>query len=281
MLSALFLLTVPFGVDTDVVYSRVGGRELQMDIHRPAEATTGPTAAVVVVHGGAWVAGHRRDMGRLCEAIAAEGMLAATVTYRLAPASHWPSMFDDVQTAVRFLRANAKEYNIDPARIGAAGASAGGHLAMLLGARDTRTPKPLEYPEFSSRVQAVFNIFGPSDPSQDFPPQTDLLFAMVLGKPKKDAGDLIRDASPILFVDALTAPTFLLHGTADPLVPIMQSRRLEERLREHKVPVETAYIEGMAHEINPANEEVSKAVVRGIQWLKSKLAGAEGLLDAA
>jgi acetyl esterase/lipase len=266
-------------LERDVVYSRVNGRELQMDIYRPAAGTASAPAsastgvpAVVVVHGGAWVAGRRQDMARLCEAIADEGMLAATVSYRLAPGAKWPSMIDDVQTAVRFLRANHERLGIDRDRIGAAGASAGGHLAMLLGTRETRDPSPTEHAGHSSRVQAVFNIFGPSDPGRDFPPQTDMLFALVLGKQKSEAGDLLRDATPLAFVDARTAPTFILHGTADQVVPIVQSRRLEEKLREHRVPVRAVYVEGMGHDINPLNTSVADAVAQGIQWLKRHLA---------
>lgn len=254
-------------VDADVVYANVSGKDLMMDVYYPENAPKDPTAAVVVIHGGAWMGGDRKQMGELCQAISKKGLLAATVQYRLAPAFKWPAMLDDVQTAVRYLRANATKYHIDPKRIGATGASAGGHLSLLLGSRDTRDPSPSLFPKESSRVSAVLNLFGPTDLSKDFPPSLDLVFATVLGKPKAQAAEEIRQASPVTFVDAKTAPVFTIHGSADPLVPVIQVQRLHDLLKGASVPNEQHVIQGMGHEIARNNVDCMKALDGGLNWL--------------
>src|SRR5687768_5217391 len=133
MIAALLLLLPIHTVTPDVVYARVAGEELAMDIYQPAALSREPRPAVVALHGGAWMSGTRKHMARICEAIAAQGMVAATASYRLAPKHKWPAMLDDAKASVRFLRANAAKYNLDPKRIGATGVSAGGHLALFLG----------------------------------------------------------------------------------------------------------------------------------------------------
>lgn len=276
LLATVALLLTRPGPMLDVVYTRVGELELRMDMYPPAASAT-PTPAVVVVHGGAWVAGKRQDMAQLCEAIADEGMLAATVQYRLAPAHKYPAMLDDVQTAVRFLRSRASRYNVDPTRIGAAGASAGGHLSLLLGYTDTRDPNPARYASVSSRVQVVFDIFGPTHFLEDFGPGIDPLIAAVLGKPRAEATAEMKAASPILYVDKSSVPTFILHGTVDPIVPVRQSQRLEKALKEAGITFETFYMEGVGHELLPNDatlrERAMDGVRRGIAFLKRALFG--------
>lgn len=275
---ALTLLLAQPKVDKDIVYSTAGGEEIKMDIHYPVVAQSKPTPCVVVIHGGAWMAGVKKDMDQLSEAIAANGMLAANIDYRLAPKSKYPAMIDDVQTAVRFLRANAAKYNIDPTRIAAGGASAGGHLSLMLGFTDTRDPNPKEFPKESSRVSAVLDLFGPTDlSSSDYPKSLDLMYLMVLGKPRDQAAAEIKAASPMTYISPTVAPVFIIQGTVDPLVNVNQSKSLEAKLKELKVPVDAIYVEGLGHGPGAKDtEEIKKAflsaVSKGVEWLKSKLA---------
>lgn len=255
-------------VEADVVYAKVGDTELKMDLYRPAETAPKTDAAVVLIHGGAWISGTRKDMAALANYMASKGLFAASVQYRLAPKFKWPAMLDDVQTSVRYLRANASKYGFNPKRIGAAGASAGGHLALFLGTRETRDAKPELFSTQSSRVSAVFDIFGPTDMSRDFPATVDSLFEVVLGKKRADAATEIRDASPLMFVKQDAAPVFIFQGLADPLVNPNQSRYLEAKYKELSIPVEAVYVEGVGHALPvDSNDKVKKAVERGVEWL--------------
>lgn len=264
--AALLLLAAQPQVELGVAYSTVGGPLTQMDIYRPEGVSTGTTAAVLVVHGGSWMMGKREDMAPLCKAIAARGMLAATVSYRLAPKIKWPAMLDDCQTAVRYLRANASKYNIDPDKIGATGASAGGQISLLLGMIETRNTHPTEYPTTSSRVAAVFDLFGPVDMSIDFK-KVEFIFQLVLGKKRADAADEIKNASPVNFIDQNTAPTFILQGKDDPLVPYTQSQLLESKLKAKHIPCELDLVEGMVHDVDVTKPAQADGVKRGIDWL--------------
>jgi acetyl esterase/lipase len=255
--------------ELNVEYAKIGEQSLQMDIYRPAP-TTKPMAAVVVIHGGGWMSGKRQDMAVLAKALSENGMFAATVSYRLAPKDKWPAMLDDVQTAVRYLRANAKKYNIDPNRIGAGGASAGGQLALMLGLRDTRDKSTKLYPTFPSRVSAVFDMFGPTD-IDGFPKQADMLFPVVLGKTRDKAAQEIIDASPILFVDKKSAPVFIYQGLADPLVNPKQSQDLEAKYKSLGLTVESVYLEGVKHEFLQDNPKCVAAVQKAIVFLKKYL----------
>lgn len=270
MLTALAVLILAPKVDANIVYSKTSGLDLKMDIYRPDPAIA-TKAAVVVLHGGAWIGGDKKDMKPLCEALAKQGLLAASVQYRLAPKTRWPGFYDDAQTAVRYLRENAAKLGIDRNRIGATGASAGGHLALLLGFTETRNRTSAEYARHSSRVRAVFDIFGPTDMSRDYPASYDMLFHTILGKPKAQSSAEIKAASPVNFIDRLSSPVFIIHGTADPVVPVAQSKWLESKLKLNGTSVEARYISGMKHEIPSTNSEVMKAMQDGIAWLKAQL----------
>ncbi len=269
LLSALLLAP---NVQTDVVYRKVDGVELKMDVYSPETPAAQALPAVVVVHGGAWIGGKRSDIKALAAALASEGMVAATVDYRLAPKHKWPAMLDDVQSAVRYLRANNLRYRIDPLRIGATGASAGGHLALLLGMRETRDRETDFYPRVSSRVAAVLNLFGPTDLAHDFAPGTaDFLAIQVVGKSFKQAETEIRDFSPVNFVDGKTAPIFTIQGQADPMVPPYQADRLDQALKAANRPHVLVKVPGMVHDVDIKKPAERDALKKGIEFLKSTL----------
>lgn len=269
----MILLSLILGLQTqeierDVVYREVEGQAMMFDIYRPSDIAPRPSPLVVVIHGGAWISGNRNDMASLCQAIAANGMTAVTVSYRLAPRFRWPAMLDDVQAAVRYFRENHEKYQIDPDHIGAAGASAGGHLALLLGATDGDGDDD----QPSSRVQAVFNIFGPTDLTNDFDPTISTLLSLqVVGQPMAEARPIIESLSPVRHIDERMAPTFTLHGTADPLVPVRQASRLDEALKSFDVHHEMRIVQGMGHNVDVNNPEVAKAVEDAIEFLKRHL----------
>src|SRR5438093_4216846 len=150
--------------EPDIEYTNPDEQHLRLDLARP-KVGDGPFPAVVCIHGGGFRAGSRKGYDSLCICLAEQGYVAVTVTYRLAPKYQFPAAIHDVKAAVRWLRANAKKYQVHPDRIGVTGGSAGGHLAQFLGV--TADARQFEgdggNPEQSSRVACVVNYYGPSD----------------------------------------------------------------------------------------------------------------------
>ena len=149
----------------DVVYGKVGDRELKLDILRPKQPPAEPMPVVVYIHGGGWAAGNKASMPGLCNRLADQGYFCVSVGYRFSQEAVFPAQIEDTKCAIRFLRAHAKEYKINPDRIGVWGHSAGGHLVALLGTAGDA--KDLEgtggWQDQSSRVQCVIDCFGPTD----------------------------------------------------------------------------------------------------------------------
>ncbi|MBL8088609.1 MAG: alpha/beta hydrolase [Chthonomonas sp.] len=274
MLATLLSLTLLAQAPETITYSKIDGVDLQMDVYRPAAtAAKTPAFAVVVIHGGAWMGGNRVDMRDLCTALTKQGFVAASVSYRLAPKFKYPTMIQDVQTAVRYLRANSKALNIRRDKIGAAGASAGGQLSLMLGSTESRMRTSREATNQSSKVQVVLNLFGPVDMTiaQDYGRALDPVFSAVLGKPRAEAAALIKAASPYYSFTRESAPTFTIHGDKDPLVPVNQAKVLEAKLTELNVPHETRIVPGMAHGIDMKVPGTGKALQDGIDYLRKWL----------
>src|SRR5581483_12164402 len=139
-------------VEKDVSYGTVQGESLLLDVMRLPSPSLRP--GIVFVHGGGWRGGDKRDFLALAQGFAQHGYVCFSVNYRLVNAKghHFPDQLDDVQRAIRWIRANASRYGVDPNRIGAIGASAGGHLVALLGTVETRNDQPQELSAYSSRV---------------------------------------------------------------------------------------------------------------------------------
>lgn len=238
-----------FKVDADVPYRTIdGGKDLKMDIAVPAGK--GPFPAVLCVHGGAWRFGSRKDLDRLIRFLAAEGYVAASVSYRLLPDAKWPEPIEDCKTAVRFLRANASKYHLDKDRVGALGYSAGGHLAALLGvAGQDAGFEGKDGADQSSRVQAVVDFFGPTDLAKygDDESAQNSTFTPLLGVRYKDKPEAYTKASPIAYVSKDAPPFLVLHGTRDWLVPPAHSRELCAKLKACGARPELVEIEGAAH----------------------------------
>src|SRR5690348_14413320 len=123
-------------VEKDIVFSKVAGTELKMDIYQPAVSGKNRPVAIVI-HGGGWSGGDKTQLAEMGRVFARNGFVSGNISYRLSPKFKWPAMIDDAQTAVRYMRANATKYGIDKKRFVAAGASAGGHLSLFLGFADT------------------------------------------------------------------------------------------------------------------------------------------------
>jgi acetyl esterase/lipase len=226
-------IPVPIQEKLDLVYGQGGGEELRLDLFAPRDQE-GPFPAVVLLHGGGWTFGGKGDCRSMCREIAAQGYVAVTVDYRLSPKYKFPAQIEDVKCAVRWLRANARLYHVNPQAIGAIGSSAGGHLALLAGL--TQPADGLEgeggHPEQSSTVQAVVNLYGPTDLSRNnWPAPLEKVLSEFVGGNRDQLGVAYWTASPLAYVRKGGPPVLTIHGTADPVVPYDQATLLDSALR--------------------------------------------------
>jgi acetyl esterase/lipase len=160
--------------EKDIEYTNPDDQHLQLNLARPAKIE-GRAPAILCIHGGGFRAGKREGWDERCRKLAARGYVAVTASYRLAPKYQFPAAIYDVKAAVRWLRANADKYQIDPERIGVVGDSAGGHLVQFLGVTGGVVQFEGEggNPEFSSRVNCVVNYYGPSDLTKSYGKSVD------------------------------------------------------------------------------------------------------------
>lgn len=260
-------------VEPKITYGTGGGKDLQLDLARPAHST-GLLPAIVFIHGGGWRYGDRSAYRHEIEEAAKRGYVAATVSYRLTnpdksgkPQSPFPAQVEDVKCAVRWLRANAEKYHVDPNRIGAAGGSAGGHLSLMLGVTGASTEFEGSggHPGVSSRVQAVVNYFGPTDMAHlhaTSPHAAGLLVTLLDGTPDK-VGDRYRAASPLTYVSKDSAPTLTLHGTADPVVPPDQATEFDAAMKKAGAEHKLMLLEGEGHGFKEAaNHKAQEAMYK-------------------
>lgn len=233
----------------DITYGKGGDEDLKLDLSRPKKSDH-PLPCIVVIHGGGWTGGDRTQHDDATWNIAAAGYVAATVEYRLAPAHPFPAQVQDVKCAVRFLRANAAKYGIDPERIAAIGFSAGAHLSMMLGA--TTEKDGLEgdggWPGVSSQVQAVVSFSGPTDlTADDIPDVSKGLIKTFLGGSVEEKHGAAVKASPVTFLHKGCPPMLIFQGTADPLIPGTQAYRMADAMTKAGVPGRVEILIGEGH----------------------------------
>jgi acetyl esterase/lipase len=225
-------------VDENVPYASVNGSELRLDVYEPANRGTEVHPAVVLIHGGSWTSFDKSNMRTMGQFLARFGFVGFAVDYRLfqGKENRWPAQLDDVQRAVRWVRANAAKYGVNSERIGAFGHSAGAQLAALLGMEDTRDNSDPALAKYSSKVQAVVDVSGPTDFTTDHDADGDAFLTHFFGGSfSKDPG-IWRAASPVFHVSKGDAPFLIVHGTRDEEVSISQSQELFQKLQSAGVP---------------------------------------------
>lgn len=242
----------------DIEYGQGGGRALRLDLYQP-EKLDKPVPGLIFIHGGAWSGGSRDVYKYYTTRLAQRGYVAVTVSYRLSGEAPFPAAVEDVKCAVRWLRANAAKYHVNPDQLAALGGSAGGHLSMMLG-------YAAGVPELegkggnegvSSRVQAVVDFYGPYDLTTPFAQKAGAVKKFLGGRSYEEAPELYAKASPSHYLKAGAPPTLILHGTIDDVVPIEQSDILAKRLKELGVPVTYDRLPGWPHAMDvaePVNE---------------------------
>jgi len=249
-------------ITKDIVYGRVQGVALKLDIASPPGGkATYP--ALIFFHGGGWQQGDKSHMHHWLEKFASSGYVTASVGYRFAPAFKWPSQVEDAKNAVRFLRAHAQQFNIDPSRIGVMGESAGGYLALMLGFTGPTDGLDGEggYQSFSSNVQAVVSFYSATDFSGRTWQLSPALEAEIQRYYNKSLPQVIADFTgtndiedPILkkisvlsYVDKNDPPVLMFHGDSDPYSPVERAQNFERALTQANVPHELIIVKGGGH----------------------------------
>jgi alpha-L-fucosidase 2 len=258
----------PAELKTDIEYANVDNVNLRMDASIPQGVKNAP--AVIIVHGGGWVAGSRRiDVAPLFQPLTDAGFAWFSIDYRLATnVTQFGIAIEDVESAVRFVKTHAAEFNVDPNRVALIGESAGGQLAAMAALRAG--------PDAS--VKAVATLYAPSDlvsllkTSNYVPAQ---LRDSVIGTPWERmvlAG--LAGLSPIDNVRRNMPPFLLIHGTADPLVPFEQSTAMCNKMRAAGASCQLYPVEGAGHGIRwwEGNPHISSAYKdKLIEWLNVEL----------
>jgi len=248
-------LRVPEGtiVYHNLPYVTNGHERQKLDLYLPKAKRRLPL--IIRVHGGAWRAGSKDQVGPLD--YLDDGYAVASINYRLSQHAIFPAQIQDCKAAVRYLRANAQKYNLNPNCFGAWGASAGGHLVAMLGTTsDVNEFDVGENLTVSSSVQAVADYFGPTDflqMDEHRPPDgmvhntPDSPESLLIGGYIQDNKEKVAKANPITYVTKNDAPFLIIHGDTDPLVPHHQSELLEAALKKAGVPVSFYTVKGAGH----------------------------------
>lgn len=238
----------------DLVYVEGGHERHKLDLYLPEKAE-GPLPLIIWVHGGGWQNGSKDGCPPLRAGYVAQGYAVASINYRLSGHAVFPAQIEDCKAAIRWLRAHAKEYSLDPQRFGVWGSSAGGHLVALIGTSgDVKEFDVGANLDQSSRVQAVCDYYGPTDftvfvttpgyesHATDASPEAKLIGGAVMQNKDKAAR-----VNPITYVGKGDPPFLIVHGDKDPTVPINQSQLLFDALKQSEGSVHFHTIHGAGH----------------------------------
>ena len=236
----------------NVTYARYGERTLEMDIYRP-QAEWGSLPAVVCIHGGGWANGSRANHAQVAQAMASRGYVAATISYRLSGETPFPAQIQDCKAAVRFLRANAKQYGLNADQIGAIGLSAGGHLVALLATSDG--VQQLEGKGGNAGISSAIQAAVPMGAQTDLlsqrtreisaSPDRGGIWRKFLGGPQSDQVETYRLASPLTHLDQADPPCWFIAGEKDD--PSTHADSFRQRAEKFGVPMGLTIVKEAPH----------------------------------
>lgn len=254
------LRLVPSGVEVvrDLSYVTNGHAKQKLDLYLPKRGDKLPL--IVWIHGGGWEAGDKENPRAII--LTRDGKYAvASINYRLSKDARFPAQIEDCKSAIRWLRANSAKYRLDPQRIGVIGQSAGGHLSALLGTSgDVKQFDQGDNKQFSSKVQAVCDICGPTDISLYGRSRSDDLLGRLFGGPIQDNRAQVQLANPMAHIGKQIPPFLIIHGDKDPIVPIEHSRLFEQSLKKAGGTVTLRVVAGAQHD--PMEQDTPALVTR-------------------
>lgn len=241
----------------DLAYVSNGHERQTLDLYLPAQGEHHPL--LIWIHGGAFRMGSKEGNpdNPLPFDYVTQGYALASINYRLSQHAIWPAQIEDCKAAVRWLRAHAAHYKLDPDRFAAWGPSAGGHLVAMLGTAGHVVEFEVgAHLEVSSRVHCVVDYFGPTDflqmdtqrlPDGMIHDTPDSPESELVGGPIQENPDKVARANPVTYVTADVPPFLIIHGDADPLVPYGQSGLLVEALEKVGADVTFYTVQGGGH----------------------------------
>ena len=237
----------------DIVYKIIDSTELKLDIYHSKHITES-APLLIFIHGGGWVKGDKQDYRLYMTDFAQKGYITASIQYRFVDKVKMPGPILDVKSAVIWLKKHANEYHINKDKIAVIGGSAGAHLAMMIAySSDDPEFRKDEDSLFSSRVQAVVELYGPTDLTTDYAsvhPYIERGFS----KSYSVAPEMFAKASPLFYITKDDPPTLIFQGTIDELVPVIQADMLFEKLKVNAVPVEYHKLKGLPHTMDASVE---------------------------
>jgi len=256
----------------DIPYKEIDGETLVLDVFMPQNVSE-PTPAVIYVHGGGWFLRDRTDFYSTAFGLGVQGFAGVPIHFRQLPPNGWYDQVEDIKDAIRWIRANASRFNIDPDRIGISGASSGAHLAAVAATTGNGEGLGDDPPGASSAVQSgvffegIYNLVQPEHPKL-----TQALFWFFTG------GPLIRDTpgefakfSPLLRIDGSEPPCMMIYGTEDEVVPEGQPQNFAKALRLRGVPAVAVPFPGK-HGFNQFSPQTKPAqVFLALMWFRNTL----------
>lgn len=261
---SLPLENLPAGLTTDIPIGKVDGQILHINIALPARQNKTLSPVMVFIHGGGLIKGDKSKFNKHLEKMAKRGVVAASAMYRLAPEYRFPAAIEDVKSAIRFLKAHSVAFNLDPNRIIVSGISAGGYLATMVGV--TGNAEGFDdhgiYPNYDASVRAVIAYSGSLADYRRKEYQDFVLVERFANNEQIDKQVALAAISPITYLDKQDPPFFLVHGTADNVVPVQMTRDFALELKNSGHEFEYIEVEGGEHSLSHSRPKQAKAVFK-------------------
>lgn len=250
------------GLHQDLPVGEIDGTALTINIAFPSQPTKDLRPVILMIHGGGFVSGDKNSKNKQIIKFAQRGYVAASAMYRFAPEYKFPAQIEDIQLAVRYLKANSVRYGIDPEKIILSGSSAGSYLAMMVGVTGNSDvfSKHGLYQEFDSRVRAVAAQSAPiADFTLDKYRKTKTV-ERLLNTTSQNNIEALKAMSPVTYLDAEDPPFFLSHGDSDPVVSVDMSREFVQALEKINHKYEYHEIRGGTHSLSKSAPVQAKKV---------------------